>query len=265
LKHQLWTEEEEAPCGVGAIDNDSDNPVPALPLIKSKTAVYILSAAIAEGIADVLMCPWEMLKVKIQTAPTPATAMATAAGPASGSSHASSFPTRFGPAFWMMVQQRHQTGWPFGAIVPLWGRQVIGTVANFVTFEHVANLMYDHLLLSTEPSQEYRSPLLPKRTKSDLSQLTQLGVTFTAGYVSGIISTVVSHPADTLVSLQARYPTLTMREIIGRVGIYQLATKGLGLRIVKTGTIIAAQWLIYDSFKSALGMGTTGGGGGNDM
>ena len=94
-----------------------------------------------------------------------------------------------------------------------------------------------------------------------MSVMTQLAVTFTAGYISGFVSTIVSHPADTIVSLQARYPTLTTKEIIERVGLKTLATKGLGLRIVKTGTIIASQWLIYDSFKSALGLGTTGGSG----
>jgi len=263
LKRRLWIEDEEGQQT--AVAGGSHNQQ-LLPFYKSQTAVYMLSAAIAEAIADILMCPWEMLKVKIQTSPTAATTLSTTTSIATPS-QSSNFPTRFGPAFWTMYQQRRGMSWPFGAIVPLWGRQIIGTVANFVTFEHVANAIYDHLLISSsspphsESLESDSSPTQKRRTKSDLSLMTQLGVTFTAGYISGFVSTIVSHPADTIVSLQARYPTLTTREIIERVGLKTLATKGLGLRIVKTGTIIASQWLIYDSFKSALGMGTTGGGG----
>ena len=261
LKRTLWTEQQQQQQTVKGYQHQQP-----LPFYKSQTAVYMLSAAIAEAIADILMCPWEMLKVKIQTAPTSATSLPTATPPPSQSS---TFPTRFGPAFWTMYQQRHSMNWPFGAIMPLWGRQIIGTVANFVTFEHVANVIYDHLLtssssssLSLDSESDLSTPTQQRKTKSDLSLMTQLAVTFTAGYISGFVSTIVSHPADTIVSLQARYPELTTREIIERVGLRTLATKGLGLRIVKTGTIIASQWLIYDSFKSAFGMGTTGGGGG---
>jgi solute carrier family 25 phosphate transporter 3 len=38
-----------------------------------------------------------------------------------------------------------------------------------------------------------------------------------------------------------------------------LATKGLLPRTLLTGTAIGLQWYIYDSFKSGMGMGTTGG------
>jgi solute carrier family 25 (mitochondrial phosphate transporter), member 3 len=253
LKRQLWNDDDHD-------HNDTTN----RPGYMSQTAVFMLSAALAEGLADIFMCPWEMLKVKVQTATT---------APSSASSSSSSFPTRFGPAFITMVQQRQMFNWPFGALPPLWGRQVIGTVANFVTFEHVASTLYGWILhdhhhrsLSLSPRDSHHHLSLSTQTyitKADLPQMTQLSVTFTAGYISGFVSTIVSHPADTIVSLQARYPTMTVTEIIQRVGWKQLATKGLALRIVQTGTIIASQWLIYDSFKSALGMGTTGGGGVN--
>jgi len=48
---------------------------------------------------------------------------------------------------------------------------------------------------------------------------------------------------------------------IGRdLGLYYLMTKGLGTRILMIGTLTGLQWWIYDTFKSSLGMGTTGGG-----
>ena len=191
-----------------------------------QSVVYIVSAGSAEAIADVFMCPWEMLKVKVQT------------------SQSGSFPSQFRPALASMVQHRSTLNFPFGSLTPLWSRQVIGTVANFVTFEHTVNAIYGNLL--TEDRDRY-------------GRSTQLGVSFVAGYVSGLVSTIVSHPADSLLSLRARYPNKSYREIIDHVGWRQLATQGLIPRAALTGTIIASQWFLYDSFKTVLGLGTSGG------
>lgn len=200
-----------------------------------QSLVYIVSAGSAEAIADIFMCPWEMLKVKVQT------------------SKPGSFPSNFRPALESMIQQRTNLNFPFGSLTPLWSRQVIGTIANFVTFEHTVKAIYDHLL--TKEKDEY-------------GKSTQLGVSFAAGYVSGLVSTIVSHPADSLLSLRARYPDKSYRQIIDLVGWKQLATQGLIPRAALTGTIIASQWFLYDSFKTIVGLGTSGGdspgGGRND-
>lgn len=47
-----------------------------------------------------------MVKVKIQTSPS------------------GTFPTAFGPALAAMQANRAETRFPFGSLVPLWGRQV---------------------------------------------------------------------------------------------------------------------------------------------
>jgi len=47
--------------------------------------------------------------------------------------------------------------------------------------------------------------------------------------------------------------------MIEEQGWYRLCTKGLGTRVLMIGTLTGLQWWIYDSFKTALGMGTTGG------
>jgi len=44
------------------------------------------------------------------------------------------------------------------------------------------------------------------------------------------------------------------------LGMWYLFTKGLGTRILMIGTLTGLQWWIYDTFKSSMGMGTTGGG-----
>jgi solute carrier family 25 phosphate transporter 3 len=263
-----------------------------------RTAIYVVSAGCAEAIADVLMCPWEMLKVKIQTSssssltsslggiphhppqgPTLALTSITTARTTSStttspspSGPASSFPTKFKPAFQHMVQYRKEMNFPFGSLTPLWSRQVIGTIANFVTFEHTVNAMYSYLLTQYDESKDDgrydqnineserpKNRQRPPPSKNDLPISTQLAVTFAAGYVSGFVSTVVSHPADSLLSLRAKYPTMSYTQIVHHVGGWQtLATRGLIPRIGLTGTIIASQWLLYDSFKSIMGMGTSG-------
>lgn len=191
---------------------------------KYRSAIYIASAGCAEAIADILMCPWEMLKVQVQTSPN--------------------FPNRFGPALAEMIQQRHSLGFPFGSLGPLWSRQILGTVANFYTFESTAEGVYTYLLTND---------------KDTYSPTTQLMVTFGSGYISGFVCTVVSHPADSLISLKARKPHKTLKQLTDEVGWKNLATNGLRLRVLLTGSIIGFQWFVYDTFKLAMGMGTTGG------
>lgn len=48
-------------------------------------------------------------------------------------------------------------------------------------------------------------------------------------------------------------------QIASEVGMKNLMLKGLMPRIVMIGTLTGLQWWIYDSFKTAMGMGTTGG------
>merc|ERR1711935_1264744 len=97
------------------------------------------------------------------------------------------------------------------------------------------------------------------KNKDEYGISTQLAVSFAAGYASGLVSTIVSHPADSLLSLRARYPDKSYRQIIDLVGWQQLATQGLIPRAALTGTIIASQWFLYGSFKTIFGLGTSGG------
>jgi solute carrier family 25 (mitochondrial phosphate transporter), member 3 len=132
----------------------------------------------------------------------------------------------------------------FRGLVPLLARQVPGTIVNLYTFENTVQFIYRHVLAQ------------PKETFSPATQLT---VTLTSGYAAGMVCAVVSHPADSLLSLLVKHPTSSLRDIVSRVGWYQLMTRGLAPRVMTLGTIIGGQWYIYDSFKTIMGMGTTGG------
>eukprot|EP00835_Amoeboradix_gromovi_P005180 NODE_462_length_8172_cov_0.295181.p6 type:complete len:123 gc:universal NODE_462_length_8172_cov_0.295181:5773-5405(-) len=80
-----------------------------------------------------------------------------------------------------------------------------------------------------------------------------------------VFCTLVSHPADTLVSKmnnapkQANESSFQLASRISKdLGFSGLWT-GLGTRILMVGTLTALQWLIYDSFKVYTGLPTTGG------
>jgi len=161
-------------------------------------------------------------------------------------SPAGTWPTALGPALSEMIKQKAETRFPFGSVVPLWSRQIPYTMAKFYFFEKVVQLFYTHVF--TEPKSSYSKP-------------TQLGITFSSGYIAGVICAVVSHPADSLVSQLGKKDNKgkALGQIIQEQGWKRLCTKGLGTRIIMIGTLTGLQWWIYDSFKTAMGFGTTGG------
>jgi len=196
---------------------------------KYKIIGWSLSSACAEVIADCLLCPFEALKVRIQTS-IPGT-----------------YPTHFPTAFAKLKAEEGTAGF-YKGLAPLWARQIPYTVIKFVFFEKTVELFYQHVF--TKP-------------KSSYSKGTQLSVTFASGYIAGVFCAIVSHPADTMVSklnnMKTEGSTMdNVRTIYKQIGFAGL-WRGLGTRIFMIGTLTGLQWWIYDSFKTALGLGTTGG------
>lgn len=130
----------------------------------NKTIVYLGASASAEAIADCLLCPFEAIKVRMQTTLPP---------------YASSL--REG---WSKVVAEEGFGGLYKGLVPLWGRQIPYTMCKFATFEEVVKGIYKFL---GAPKESFSTPA-------------QTGVSFTAGYIAGIACAVVSHPADVMVS-----------------------------------------------------------------
>jgi len=133
---------------------------------------------------------------------------------------------------------------------PLWARQVPYTIVKFVAFERFVQFFYDNIFT---------------KGKENYNKATQLSVTFASGYLAGIFCAIVSHPADTMVSKlysQGNEPG-SLGEKIGKI-YAEIGFKGLwaGLvtRIIMIGTLTGLQWWIYDTFKTAVGLQTTGGG-----
>ena len=135
-------------------------------------------------------------------------------------------------------------GWNgfYRGLKPLWARQVPYTMVKFGAFENIVKGFYTNVF--TAPRNSY-------------SKSTQLGITFMSGYLSGIFCAIVSHPADTMVSIMNKKGG-SAGEIYSEIGFKGL-WQGLGTRIFMIGTLTGLQWYIYDSFKVAVGLGTTGG------
>jgi len=191
-----------------------------------KSLVFAAASASAEFVADMALCPMEAVKVRMQTSLPEA-----------------NFPTEFGPAL-ARIRAEEGTAGLFKGLAPLWGRQIPYTVVKFVAFERVVEAFYKNIF--TEPKASY-------------SKGTQLGVTFASGYVAGVFCAIISHPADTIVSKLNNSDTATIGGIVNDMGIVALATKGLAARILMIGTLTGLQWWIYDTFKSAVGLQTSGG------
>ncbi|OJD10608.1 hypothetical protein AJ78_08428 [Emergomyces pasteurianus Ep9510] len=193
-----------------------------------KTSLYLTASASAEFLADIALCPFEAVKVRMQTTIPP-----FATGTFSAISH---------------VTAKEGVGGLFKGLYPLWGRQIPYTMMKFASFETIVEMIYNRL-----PGQ-----------KSDYNKGAQTAVAFTGGYLAGILCAIVSHPADVMVSkLNAnRLPGEAFGAAMGRIykdiGFMGL-WNGLPVRIVMIGTLTGLQWMIYDSFKIFMGLPTTGG------
>ncbi|KAF2862360.1 mitochondrial carrier [Piedraia hortae CBS 480.64] len=193
-----------------------------------KTIVYLGASASAEFLADIALCPFEAIKVRMQTQ-IPAYSRTLREG-------------------WHKVVSTEGYAGLYKGLYPLWGRQIPYTMVKFASFEKAVEMIYHYL---GKPKESYNS-------------LQQTGVSFLGGYIAGIGCATVSHPADVLVSKlnsdrkAGEGAWQATRRIYGNIGFMGL-WNGLPVRIFMIGTLTAFQWLIYDSFKVYLGLPTTGG------
>ncbi|KAL9053361.1 MAG: hypothetical protein Q9162_004802 [Coniocarpon cinnabarinum] len=192
------------------------------------TVNFLAASASAEFLADIALCPFEAVKVRMQTTLPP-----YAQNMREGLSK---------------VIASEGVGGLYKGLSPLWGRQIPYTMVKFATFESTVAYIYQTL---GKPKESY-------------SSLQQTGVSFLGGYVAGVGCATVSHPADVMVSKlnsdrkAGESAVQAMGRIYRNIGFVGL-WNGLPVRIVMIGTLTAFQWLIYDTWKVYLGLPTTGG------
>merc|ERR1719240_1686728 len=94
----------------------------------------------------------------------------------------------------------------------------------------------------------------------DCGAVLNTGVSLGSGVIAGVMSAVISHPADTLLSKvnkagaggEGSIPS-RMMNITKETGVVKLCTQGLGARCVMIGTLTALQFGIFDTVMGALG------------
>jgi len=193
-----------------------------------RNTVHIASSASAEFFADLGLCPFEAVKVRVQTNPKFASGLFDGLG--------------------KLVRQEGFSNL-YAGIGPLWARQIPYTVIKFVAFEWIAEKVYGVY-----------------KPKSECNKAEQMGVVFVSGYLAGIFCGAVSHPADTMVSKINKLQSAggigeKLRTIYS--GSPDGSTKGIGFsglwagflpRVVMIGTLTGLQWFIYGAFKSYVGL-----------
>jgi len=217
--------------------------------VKFKTPLYMVSSASAEFFADILLCPWETVKLKVQTTDIGNWLEGKSSGYARGISDGMP-----------KLLKTEGTAGAFGILGALWARQIPYTVIKFVAFEAIIEQIYKFTASSWG------------RPKESFGKYEQLGFTFLGGYSAGVICGAVSHPADTMASLISKVGADMKGSAIDKVktlyhhGHGDLPAtkwaglwKGFGPRVLMIGTLTGLQWFIYDTVKVAFGIPTTGG------
>lgn len=197
-----------------------------------RNSIYMGSAAIAEFLADICLCPLEATRIRLVSQPN------FANGLVGGFSR---------------ILKEEGIGSFYNGFTPILFKQIPYNIAKFLVFERASELYYKIV-----------------GPKEKLSDAAVTGVTLLSGLTAGFAAAIVSQPADTLLSKVNKVPKAPGQSTVGLLA--QLLKElgfigsfaGLPARLVMVGTLTSLQFGIYGSLKKALGCGPTieiGGGG----
>ena len=196
--------------------------------LQFRSLIWASASASAEFIADIFLCPFEAVKVRMQT------------------SAVNTFPTTFVPA-WNQIKTTEGINGFYKGLTPLWCRQIPYTIMKFVVFEKAIAVIFEDII---------------GKKRDEFGKGFNLMMTFLAGYIAGVVCAVVSHPADSLFTAYNKKKTdgafaTEIKKIYSEMppgGLW----KGLVARIFMIGTLTGLQWWIYDSWKVHLGLKPSG-------
>ncbi|GLT82504.1 hypothetical protein SLE2022_008690 [Rubroshorea leprosula] len=188
----------------------------------NRTPIFFLSSASAEVFANAALCPFESVKVRVQAQP------------------------HFAKGLLDGFQKTYTSEGVFGfyrGLVPLLGRNLPFSMVMFSTFEHSVDFLYRNLI---------------QRRKEECSKVQQLGVTCLAGYAAGSVGSFISNPADNIVASMYTKKADSLILAIKKIGLFNLFTRSLSIRILLVGPVVTLQWLFYDTIKVFNGFSTSG-------
>lgn len=190
---------------------------------ENKTPIYLASAACAEFIADLFLCPLEAVRIR--------------------SVSDSSFPKGLGAGFSKYIATDGVLGL-YAGLGPILFKQVPYTMAKFAVQGKAAEMIYGATGTNVATSGGGWN----------------LGVSLSSGVIAGVAAAIISHPADTLLSkvnkAGAGGSGGTVSRLINiskELGFAKLCLTGLGPRCVMIGTLTAGQFGIFDTVMNVLG------------
>jgi solute carrier family 25 phosphate transporter 3 len=192
---------------------------------ENRMGIYLASAAAAEFIADVFLCPNEAVRIRLVSNPQLGTGLLDAAPKIlKMDGFIKGFYSGFGP---ILLKQIPYTMAKFA--VQGWAAEKIMTVTG--------------------------------KKQSDLGDGGKMALALSSGVIAGVAAAIISHPADTLLSMVNKNETAggtgTIMQRVMRLaketGFKKLALQGLGARCVMIGSLTAGQFAIYDSVMALTG------------
>ncbi|KAH9613194.1 hypothetical protein KSS87_018944, partial [Heliosperma pusillum] len=180
---------------------------------RNRNLIFFGSSASAEVVANIVLCPFEAIKIRVQ------------------SQHY--FGRGLLDGFPKLYKSEGLHGF-YRGLVPLWGRNLPFSMVMFSTFEHTVDFLYTNVL---------------KSKREDCSKLKQLGITCLAGYTAGTAGSLVSNPADNIVTALYNRKADTLKSAIQKIGVVNLFTRSLPIRIILVGPVVTLQWFFYDCIK----------------
>ncbi|KAJ3130074.1 hypothetical protein HK100_008285 [Physocladia obscura] len=191
---------------------------------KNRVAVYLGASAGAEFIADIFLTPLEATRIRLVSDPKFASGLAD--------------------AFPKILRQEGVLKGFYSGFGPILCKQIPYTMAKFSVQGSTAEQMYRAL----------------GKKPNELSDGQNLAVSLGSGVVAGVAAAIVSHPADTLLSMVNKQGAGGDGSIMTRLinlaratGFKRLFLNGLGPRCVMVGVLTAGQFAVFDSLMPLIG------------
>ncbi|KAF5546709.1 phosphate transport MIR1 [Fusarium napiforme] len=186
----------------------------------NRNAVYLGSAAAAEFLGDIALCPFESVRIRLVSQPGYAT------GCVSGLAK---------------LAREEGIGGLYSGLSPILLKQIPYTMATFLVYEKAIQTAYSVV------------------DKRELSSIGVTGINLGAGLVAGLAAAVVSQPADTMLSkinkeraVAGESTSRRLFRIAGELGLRGAYT-GMQARAVMVSGMTAVQFGIYGDIKKIFG------------
>lgn len=190
-----------------------------------RTGIYIAAAAGAEFVADIFLCPFEAARIGAVQNPKLGGLFSAAGHIYKRSGFINGFYAGFGPILF---------------------KQVPYTIAKF--------------LVQGRSEEMLAKSMGIRLGHPETSRATSLGLSLSSGVIAGVVAAIISHPADTLLSLVNKPGNGGDGSIASRLvniakqeGPYKLCFQGLQARCFMVGTLTALQFGIFDSVMAIIG------------